>query len=82
MSNEVKVVSFLFNNVIICFLNLVPFLVNPPSQIPRIILTHPSTSDEDIEPLTQESAGLALDDADDPDTQIYSECYNNAFSPA
>ncbi|XP_046885570.1 patj homolog [Hypomesus transpacificus] len=50
--------------------------------IPRIILTHPSTSDEDIEPLTQESAGRGLDDADDPDRQIYSECYNHAFSPA
>ncbi|XP_017318753.2 uncharacterized protein LOC108262912 [Ictalurus punctatus] len=44
--------------------------------IPRIILTHPSTSDEDVD-------GLALSDLDEmnnPDNHIYSDL-NSAFYP-
>ncbi|KAG9275043.1 protein LAP2-like [Astyanax mexicanus] len=46
--------------------------------IPRIILTHPSTSDEDVEPLNHDAdAG----DIDDPDDHIYSDL-SSAFYPA
>ncbi|XP_031435025.1 protein scribble homolog [Clupea harengus] len=49
--------------------------------IPRIILTHPSTSDEDIEPLTPSADEGDLDDLDDPDSHLYSECLSSAFHP-
>ncbi|KAI4887736.1 hypothetical protein NFI96_026673 [Prochilodus magdalenae] len=48
--------------------------------IPRIILTHPSTSDEDVEPLTHGTDSGDFDDLDDPDDHIYSDL-NCAFYP-
>ncbi|XP_016373031.1 protein LAP2-like [Sinocyclocheilus rhinocerous] len=51
-------------------------------EIPRIILTHPSTSDEDVEPLTQGSDDGDFDfDFSDSDSHIYSDCLNSAFYP-
>lgn len=51
-------------------------------QIPRIILTHPSTSDEDVEPLTQGPDDGDFDsDFSDSDSHIYSDCLNSAFYP-
>lgn len=50
-------------------------------QIPRIILTHPSTSDEDVELLTQSPSGELLHDTDSPDKRVRSDCYDSAFYP-
>ncbi|XP_044070284.1 uncharacterized protein LOC122884425 isoform X2 [Siniperca chuatsi] len=44
--------------------------------IPRIILTHPSTSDEDVELLTQSASREPLHD---PDRRIH--CFDSAFYP-
>ncbi|CAJ0600781.1 unnamed protein product [Cylicocyclus nassatus] len=53
-------------------------ICNGKELIPRIILTHPSTSDEDVEPLNHDAdAG----DIDDPDDHIYSDL-SSAFYPA
>ncbi|XP_067277471.1 protein scribble homolog [Pseudorasbora parva] len=50
--------------------------------IPRIILTHPSTSDEDVEPLTQgQDDGDFDSDFSDSESHFYSDCLNNAFYP-
>ncbi|KAJ8013734.1 hypothetical protein DPEC_G00032870 [Dallia pectoralis] len=49
-------------------------LIKTTMPIPRIILTHPSTSDEDVEPLTQEPDSDTLQDAEDPDSHSHSEC--------
>ncbi|KAJ8248091.1 hypothetical protein GJAV_G00238210 [Gymnothorax javanicus] len=54
-------------------------VVKNTMTIPRIILTHPSTSDEDIEPLTQDPADEELDEFDDLESQAYADCLNNAF---
>lgn len=49
-------------------------------QIPRIILTHPSTSDEEVEPLTQGPDDDDLDsDFSDSDSHVYSDCLHSAF---
>eukprot|EP00063_Salmo_salar_P094638 XP_014069473.1 PREDICTED: uncharacterized protein LOC106612641 [Salmo salar] len=56
-------------------------VVKNTMTIPRIILTHPSTSDEDVEPLTQDPDSEALEDFEDPDSHIHSECFNSAFYP-
>ncbi|KAJ8387067.1 hypothetical protein AAFF_G00161210 [Aldrovandia affinis] len=53
-------------------------VVKNTMAIPRIILTHPSTSDEDIEPLTQDPDD---DDFGDVESHAYSDCLNNAFYP-
>ncbi|XP_037638806.1 protein scribble homolog [Sebastes umbrosus] len=45
--------------------------------IPRIILTHPSTSDEDVELLTQIPGRQALHDSDIPDRRAH--CFDSAF---
>ncbi|XP_035848645.1 uncharacterized protein LOC116052769 isoform X3 [Sander lucioperca] len=47
--------------------------------IPRIILTHPSISDEDVELWTQTPSREPLHDCDIPDRQVY--CSDNAFYP-
>lgn len=47
-------------------------------QIPRIILTHPSTSDEDVELLTQSPSTEQPHDFDILDRWIY---FDNAFFP-
>ncbi|XP_070772624.1 protein scribble homolog [Enoplosus armatus] len=44
--------------------------------IPRIILTHPSTSDEDVELLTQSASGEPLRDSD---RRVH--CFDSAFYP-
>ncbi|KAM4607477.1 protein scribble homolog [Polymixia lowei] len=49
--------------------------------IPRIILTHPSTSDEDVDPLSQGLDGGALEDFGFPDDHIHSDSFNSAFYP-
>ncbi|XP_069570112.1 uncharacterized protein [Brachyistius frenatus] len=46
--------------------------------IPRIILTHPSTSDEDVEPLAQSPSRETLHDIDDIDKCVHSD---SAFYP-
>ncbi|XP_064172801.1 disks large homolog 2 [Anguilla rostrata] len=56
-------------------------VVKNTMAIPRIILTHPSTSDEDIEPLTQDPEDKDLDDFGDLESHAYSDCLNNAFYP-
>ncbi|XP_075933429.1 uncharacterized protein LOC142933183 [Anarhichas minor] len=47
--------------------------------IPRIILTHPSTSDEDVELLTQIPSREALHESDIPDRHVH--CFDSAFYP-
>ncbi|KAM7385692.1 hypothetical protein PAMP_001755 [Pampus punctatissimus] len=49
--------------------------------IPRIILTHPSTSDEDVELLTQSPTRQPPHDFDIPDRCAHSDCFDNAFYP-
>ncbi|RXN27317.1 leucine-rich repeat-containing 1 [Labeo rohita] len=57
-------------------------VVKNTMTIPRIILTHPSTSDEDVEPLTQGPDDGDFDsDFSDSDSHIYSDCLNSAFYP-
>ena len=50
-------------------------------QIPRIILTHPSTSDEDVEPLTQSPNREPPPDFDIPRRRVRSACFDSAFYP-
>ncbi|XP_032397273.1 uncharacterized protein LOC116705304 isoform X3 [Etheostoma spectabile] len=47
--------------------------------IPRIILTHPSISDEDVELWTQSPSREPLHDCDIPDRQVH--CSDSAFYP-
>ncbi|XP_049927786.1 inaD-like protein [Epinephelus moara] len=47
--------------------------------IPRIILTHPSTSDEDVEFLTQIPSREPVHDSDIPDRHVH--CFDSAFYP-
>ncbi|XP_016422600.1 uncharacterized protein LOC107751388 [Sinocyclocheilus rhinocerous] len=64
------------------FKNNVLQVVKNTMTIPRIILTHPSTSDEDVEPLTQGPDDGDFDsDFSDSDSHIYSDCLNSAFYP-
>ncbi|GAA6213874.1 leucine-rich repeat-containing protein 1 isoform X1 [Lates japonicus] len=49
--------------------------------IPRIILTHPSTSDEDVELLTQSPGREARHDFDIPDKHVHPDCSDSAFYP-
>ncbi|XP_048125132.1 tyrosine-protein phosphatase non-receptor type 13 [Alosa alosa] len=56
-------------------------VVKNTMTIPRIILTHPSTSDEDVEPLTPSPDEGDLDDFDDPDSHLSSDCLSSAFYP-
>lgn len=49
--------------------------------IPRIILTHPSTSDEDVELLTQSPNTEPPHDFDIPDRRGHSACFDSAFYP-
>ncbi|CAK6951610.1 leucine-rich repeat-containing protein 1 isoform X1 [Scomber scombrus] len=49
--------------------------------IPRIILTHPSTSDEDVELLTQSPSREPLRDYDIPNRRANSDCFDSAFYP-
>ncbi|XP_018543775.1 leucine-rich repeat-containing protein 1 isoform X1 [Lates calcarifer] len=49
--------------------------------IPRIILTHPSTSDEDVELLTQNPGREARHDFDIPDKREHPDCFDSAFYP-
>ncbi|KAM8738320.1 uncharacterized protein AB9X84_020820 [Acanthopagrus schlegelii] len=52
-----------------------------PQDIPRIILTHPSTSDEDMEPLTQSPNREPPPDFDIPRRRVRSACFDSAFYP-
>ncbi|XP_030604500.1 uncharacterized protein LOC115793592 [Archocentrus centrarchus] len=47
--------------------------------IPRIILTHPSTSDEDVELLTQLPGRELLRDSDGLGTRVRADCCDSAF---
>ncbi|XP_053291958.1 uncharacterized protein LOC128453224 [Pleuronectes platessa] len=49
--------------------------------IPRIILTHPSISDEDAELLTQTPGREPLHDFDLPDRHVHPDCFDSAFFP-
>ncbi|XP_022617974.1 protein scribble homolog [Seriola dumerili] len=49
--------------------------------IPRIILTHPSTSDEDVELLTQSPGRDMLHDFDIPNRRTHTDCFDSAFYP-
>ncbi len=50
-------------------------------QIPRIILTHPSTSDEEVEPLTQGPDDEDLDsDFSDLDSHVYSDVHSSFYT--
>ncbi|XP_060942751.1 uncharacterized protein LOC133020272 [Limanda limanda] len=49
--------------------------------IPRIILTHPSISDEDAELLTQIPGREPLHDFDLPDRHVHPDCFDSAFFP-
>ncbi|XP_072266280.1 uncharacterized protein [Pyxicephalus adspersus] len=46
-----------------------------PLKIPRIILTHPSTSDEDIDQLTQDQE-IDLEETDITDDHLFLDCLN------
>ncbi|XP_024916559.1 disks large homolog 3-like isoform X3 [Cynoglossus semilaevis] len=57
-------------------------LCNGSSTIPRIILTHPSVSDEDVELLTQSSSSRELPhNSDIPDRHVNPDCFDCAFYP-
>ncbi|XP_069395213.1 protein scribble homolog [Paralichthys olivaceus] len=49
--------------------------------IPRIILTHPSISDEDAELLTQTPGREQLHDFNLPDRHVHPDCFDSAFFP-
>ncbi|XP_062257366.1 uncharacterized protein LOC133966447 isoform X2 [Platichthys flesus] len=49
--------------------------------IPRIILTHPSISDEDAELLTQTASREPLHDFDLPNRHVHPDCFDSAFFP-
>ncbi|KAL3972151.1 splicing factor 4 [Sarotherodon galilaeus] len=49
--------------------------------IPRIILTHPSTSDEDVELLTQSPCRELLRDFDGPGKRVHADRCDSAFCP-
>ncbi|XP_077438603.1 uncharacterized protein LOC144061745 [Vanacampus margaritifer] len=50
-------------------------------KIPRIILTHPSTSDEDVELLPQAPSREAHHDSDILECSVPLECFDSAFYP-
>lgn len=51
------------------------------TKIPRIILTRPSTSDEDTDQLTQDPDDFEPEETENTDSHLYSDCLNNAFYP-
>ncbi|KAJ6665931.1 hypothetical protein lerEdw1_001403 [Lerista edwardsae] len=58
----------------------VPFqTINHVITIPRIILTRPSTSDEDTDQLTQDPDDFEPEEAESTEGHLYSDCLNNAF---
>ncbi|XP_077164945.1 leucine-rich repeat-containing protein 1 [Paroedura picta] len=50
-------------------------------MIPRIILTRPSTSDEDADQLTQDHDDSEPEETDYTESHFYSDCLNHAFYP-
>lgn len=64
------------------FLLFLPWSAHPSAstmwQIPRIILTHPSTSDEDVEPLAQSPGAERQHDFDILDRCVF---FDNTFYP-
>ncbi|XP_015218436.2 PDZ domain-containing protein 2 [Lepisosteus oculatus] len=58
--------------------NVFPTVQNTMT-IPRIILTHPSTSDEDVEQLTQDPVEEEPDELDSADNQTSSGCSTSVF---
>ncbi|XP_019352070.2 uncharacterized protein LOC109285450 [Alligator mississippiensis] len=55
--------------------------VNHVITIPRIILTRPSTSDEDNDQLIQDPEDFEPEETDSAESHMYSDCMNNAFYP-
>ncbi|KAH0622010.1 hypothetical protein JD844_023886 [Phrynosoma platyrhinos] len=55
--------------------------INHVITIPRIILTHPSTSDEDTDQLPQEPDDFEPEETENTEGHLYSDCLNNAFYP-
>ncbi|XP_068793483.1 leucine-rich repeat-containing protein 1 isoform X3 [Struthio camelus] len=54
---------------------------NHAVTIPRIILTRPSTSDEDTDQLPPDPEDSEPEEADSTEGHAYSDCLNNAFYP-
>uniref|UniRef100_A0ACB8GDA1 Uncharacterized protein n=1 Tax=Sphaerodactylus townsendi TaxID=933632 RepID=A0ACB8GDA1_9SAUR len=50
-------------------------------MIPRIVLTRPSTSDEDADQLTQDPDDSEPEETDNTESHLYSDCLNHAFYP-
>ncbi|XP_039176258.1 FYN-binding protein 1-like [Crotalus tigris] len=56
--------------------------INHVKTIPRIILTHPSTSDEDPDQITQDLDDSGPEELKNTEGHIYSDCLNHAFYPS
>lgn len=50
-------------------------------KIPRIILTRPSTSDEDTDQLPPDPDDFEPEEPDSAEGHAYSDCLNSAFYP-
>jgi len=50
-------------------------------KIPRIILTRPSTSDEDTDQLPPDPDDFEMEEPDGTERRTYSDCLNSAFYP-
>ncbi|XP_021247088.1 uncharacterized protein LOC110396095 isoform X2 [Numida meleagris] len=55
--------------------------LNHVITIPRIILTRPSTSDEDTDQLPPDPDDFEMEDPDGTERRAYSDCLNSAFYP-
>ncbi|XP_074676894.1 uncharacterized protein LOC141921861 [Strix aluco] len=55
--------------------------VNHIIKIPRIILTRPSTSDEDTDQLPPDPDDFEPEEPDSAEGHVYSDCLNSAFYP-
>ncbi|XP_042313421.1 protein scribble homolog [Sceloporus undulatus] len=55
--------------------------INHVITIPRIILTRPSTSDEDTDQLPQDPDDFEPEETENTEGLLYSDCLNNAFYP-
>ncbi|XP_062839165.1 leucine-rich repeat-containing protein 1 isoform X1 [Anolis carolinensis] len=55
--------------------------INHVITIPRIILTRPSTSDEDTDQLPQDPDDFEPEETENTEGHLYSDCLNNAFYP-
>ncbi|XP_055491203.1 disks large homolog 1 [Leucoraja erinacea] len=56
-------------------------IMNHTMPLPQIILTHPSTSDEELEQLTFEKDECCTEQSENPDGNDFSDYLNSAFYP-